>query len=162
MTAKYLLRRIGGFIMTVILLSGIAIMSSDTAQAQGRVQRRVVIVRPYRSYGPFGSWGFGPRYRYDPFGYRYDAFGYPYDPFGYDSFRYSQYVFRNGDAAVNQGYKDGLKTGESDGKKAKSFSPERSHYFHDAGFGNFGEAYRSGFARGYRVGYGSGSSRLGL
>ncbi len=153
MKTKYLLRRIGGVILSAILLSGIAIMSGERAQAQGRVQGRVVIVRPYRVYRPFSPWGFGGR--------RYDAFGYPYDPFGFDSFRYSQYVFRSEGAAVNQGYKDGFRTGESDGKKAKSYSPDRSHYFQEAGFGNFGEAYRSGFARGYRVGYTSGSNGLG-
>ena len=27
-------------------------------------------------------------------------------------------------------------------------------HFHDAGFGNFAEAYRSGFSHGYRDGYG--------
>jgi len=126
MKGKYLLRRLGGFILAAFLLSGIAIMSSSTAQAQVRGRGRTVIVRPYRVYRPFynRNW-FG-----SPFGYD------PYDRFGY----YSQYVFRDGEAAVNQGYKDGYKTGEKDGRKAKSYSAERSHYFHDAGFGNFGEA----------------------
>jgi branched-subunit amino acid permease len=31
-----------------------------------------------------------------------------------------------------------------------------AHYFHDASFGNFAEAYRSGFSNGYRDGYGGG------
>ena len=37
-----------------------------------------------------------------------------------------------------------------------SYDPARSHYFHDAGFGNFAEAFRSGFSNGYRDGYGGG------
>ena len=87
--------------------------------------------RPYRSF-----WGY-------PYGY------YPY---GYD-FRYSQYVFSSTDSAANGGYEQGFKTGRDDGKKAKSFNPERSHYFQEAGFGNFGEVYRASFSRGYREGY---------
>jgi hypothetical protein len=90
----------------------------------------VIIVRPYRPYRPFGWY-----------------------PYGYEPYAYNQYVFSSGDAANNQGYHDGYKTGKDDGNKAKSYSPERSHYFHDAGFGNFAEAYRGGFAQGYREGY---------
>ncbi|MCU1263719.1 MAG: hypothetical protein JWM21_37 [Acidobacteria bacterium] len=143
MRTNKLLRKIGGFIMAAILLSGVAIAAGNTAQAQGRGQRRVVIVRPYGFYRPYNPY----RSRW----YGRSRFG--YDPFGYDSFRYNQYVFDNGERAMSQGYHDGFKTGESDGKKSKSFSAERSHYFHDAGFGNYSEAYRSGFSRGYREGY---------
>jgi hypothetical protein len=142
MKTKYFVRRIGGFIMAAILLSGIAMFGGSAVQAQGRFHRRVIIVRPYRPY----RWGFGPRWGYSPYGY---------------DLRYSHYVFDNGDQAANQGYTDGYKTGQSDGKKSKSFSAERSHYFHDAGFGNFAEAYRLGFSRGYREGYDFGNSGAG-
>lgn len=137
------LRKLGGFLLSTFLLSGIAMMSGTTVQAQGRGHRRIVIVRPYRVYRPFygyRSW-WGYLYRYDPFS--------PYG--GY----YRQYVFSNSEAAVNQGYKDGFNTGQKDGKKAKSYDPQRSHYYQEAGFGNFGEVYRSGFSRGYRDGYSS-------
>jgi hypothetical protein len=134
-------------ILATLLLSGIVVFSPSTAEAQTR--RRVVIVRttPYRIYRPFGYrswWG-------SPWGY---------DPWGYDSyrFRYGQYVFDNHDEAVSAGYKQGFKTGRDDGKKAKSFSFQRSHYYKEAGFGNFGEVYRSGFARGYQEGYRVGSN----
>ncbi|HEV7395201.1 MAG TPA: hypothetical protein VGN86_01720 [Pyrinomonadaceae bacterium] len=140
MRGRNLLKKIGGFILAAILVSGIAVFASDTTQAQGRgFRRRVVIVRPYRFYNPWS----------------YRRFGY------YDSFRYNQYVFDNGDKAVSQGYSDGYKTGKDDGKKSKSYSPERSHYFHDSGFGNFAEAYRSGFSNGYREGYNVGSNGVG-
>ena len=151
MKGKYL-RRIGGLILATLMLSATAFVSSSTAQAQGR--RRIVIVRPYpyRIYRPFG---FGYRSRWD-YPYGYNRWGYdPWSPYG--SY-YRQYVFREDESAVNQGYKDGFNTGKNDGKKAKSFSPQRSHYYHDAGFGNFAEVYRSGFSRGYQDGYRVGSN----
>jgi hypothetical protein len=121
-----------------LILAGLLIaaplvsLSSTTVQAQ----RRVVVVRTYR---PF----------YRPWGYR--RFG--YDPyFDYYS-RYGQYVFSGSDAAYDHGYKDGLKTGVGDAKHRRSYDPERSHYFQEAGFGNFGEVYRSGFAHGYADGF---------
>ena len=137
MTRRYF-SRIGSLILTAFLLSGIAMMSGSAVQAQGRGHRRVVIVQPFGFYRPFG-----PYRRWN---------GYPY---GYNPYAYSQYVFRTGDVAADQGYEDGYKTGADDGHKAKSFSAERSHYFHDAGFGNFAGAYREGFVRGYRQGYDS-------
>lgn len=130
---KNLIRRIGGFIVALVLLTGVGLMSAPEAQAQRR--GGVIIVRPYRPFRPFG------------YPYRW------YGPYGYYS-QYSQYVFSNPESAENQGYHDGLKTGSEDGRKHKSYSPERSHYFHDAGFGNFAEAFREGFSRGYREGYG--------
>lgn len=126
---KNIVRRIGGFMLAALLLTGVGLMSATTAEAQWRHRGRVVIVRPYR------PWGFG--YRYQPY----------YNP-------YSQYVFSNPESADSSGYRNGLKVGEEDGRKHKSYSPERSHYFQEAGFGNFAEAFREGFARGYREGYG--------
>ena len=133
MKGRYL-KRIGGFILAALMLSGVAFVSAGTVEAQFR--RRVIIVRPYRPFGYRSFWGW-------PYGY------YPY---GYD-YRYGQYVFSGTDSAANHGYEQGFKTGKDDGKKAKSFEPERSHYFQEAGFGNFGEVYRAGFSRGYRDGY---------
>jgi hypothetical protein len=156
-------KRIGGFILAALMLSEVAFASASTAEAQGRQGRgRVVIVRPYpnRIYRPFGydRWGYD-RWGFDRFGrdrWGNERFGYdPWSPYG--SF-YRQYVFDNSDKAVNQGYNDGLKTGKDDGKKAKSFNPQRSHYYHDAGFGNFAEVYRSGFSKGYQEGYRVGSN----
>jgi len=144
--SKYF-KRIGGVLLATLLLSGIVFLSPSTAEAQRR--RRVIIVRPnpYRIYRPFGygyrSW-WGRPWGYDPWGYD------PWSPYGS---RFRQYVFDNREEAISQGYKQGFKTGKDDGKKTKSYSPERSHYYQEAGFGNFGEVYRSGFARGYQDGY---------
>ncbi len=132
MSGKYL-RRFGSFLLAALLLPGmITLLSSTTAQAQ----RRVVIVRTYR---PF----YRPFYR-DPF----------WDPYWYDrSSYYNEYVFSSSNRAANQGYHDGLKTGQSDVEHRRSYDPERSHYFHEAGFGNYASAYREGFARGYSDGF---------
>jgi hypothetical protein len=126
---KSLMRRIIGLVLTALLLTSLLILTGVTAGAQTRTQRRVVVVRPFRHY--------------DPFWHR-DRFDY---------YRYRQYVFSSSEKAYNEGYKDGLKTGDKDGRKGKSYDPERSHYFHDAGFGNYAEAYRNGFSSGYRAGY---------
>jgi hypothetical protein len=123
-----LFRRIVGFVLTAMLLAGSFIMATTPAAAQ-RVQRRVVIVRPIRPFRP--------------------------DPFRrFDYYRYRQYVFDDANEAYNEGYQSGLKTGSEDDRKGKSYDPQRSHYFHDAGFGNFAEDYRAGFENGYRAGYG--------
>src|SRR5262245_54722886 len=120
MKGKYL-RRLGGLLIATLLLFGIAFVSPSTAEAQRRFggHRVVVVRRPF--FGPFGFRGYYP-------------YGYPY-AYGY----YNQYVFDNGDSAANQGYEDGFQTGKKDGQKNKSYNPERSHYYHDSGFGNFAE-----------------------
>src|ERR1043165_539892 len=139
MKGKYL-RKIGGLALTALMVFGVAFVSSGEVQAQHR--RRVVIVRPYRPFG-FGyrSW----------WGYPY---GWGYGPWGYGA--YGHYVFDNSEEAVTQAYKDGFKTGRDDGKKDKSFDPQRSHYFKEAGFGNFADVYRPNFSRGYQDGYRAG------
>ena len=144
MRSKYL-RRIGGVALATLMLFGIAFISPENVQAQGR--RRVIIVRPI--HRPFG-WGYRNWWGYNRWGYD------PWSPYG--SY-YRQYVFDNSEKAVSQGYKDGFKTGKDDGKKAKSYKPERSHYYHDAGFGNYAEVYRSGFSRGYQDGYREGADQ---
>jgi hypothetical protein len=137
------LKKLGAVVFAALMLAGIGFASASSAEAQTR--RRVIIVRPYRFYSPFGyrNWWGNPYY--DSYYNRYN----PRSPY----YEYRQYVFNNSDKAEGEGFKQGFKTGRDDGKKDKSFSPERSHYFQEAGFGNFGEAYRSGFARGYQQGY---------
>jgi len=144
MRGNRLLRRIGGLVLVALLLCSVAIMSGTTAQAQrGRGGFRGGV-----GGGGFRG-GFGGRGRVGgrfirPYGF---FNGYPY---GY----YNQYVFSSSQAAESQGYNDGLKTGSSDARKGKSNDPERSHYFMNAGFGNFGETYREGFLSGYAQGFG--------
>lgn len=162
MKGKYL-KRVGGFVLGALMLSGIAFASATTAEAQGRqARRRVIVVRPNRFYRRFDVFGYD-RWGYDRWGF--DRFGrdrwgnerFGYDPWSPYGSRYRQYVFSNSEKAVSQGYKDGFKTGKDDGKKAKSFNPQRSHFYKDSGFGNFAEVYRSGFSRGYQEGYRAGN-----
>jgi len=137
MKGKYL-RKLGSLILTLLVLPGVvALFSSTTAEAQRR--GRVIIVRRpvYNPWWGYRSWG--PGWGYDPY-------------FDYYS-RYGHYVFDSSDAAFNQGFEDGSKTGRNDGKDRKSYNPQRSHYYQEAGFGNFGEVYRSGFLKGYDQGY---------
>jgi hypothetical protein len=138
MKTRYL-RKIGSLLFAVLMIAGAVFVAPGTAQAQRR--GRVVIVRPFG----FGPWGWG-------WGYGYGSWG-PYGTY------YSQYVFDSSDSALNQAYHDGFKTGRDDGKKDKSYNPQRSHYYRDAGFGNYADVYRSGFSRGYREGYSEGSGR---
>jgi hypothetical protein len=137
MKGKYL-RKFGALILTLLVLPGVvALLSSTTVEAQRR--GRVIIVRQ-PIYRPFSPWGWGYR-------------GWGYSPyFDYYS-RYGQYVFDNSDKAYNQGYTDGLKTGQGDAKNDRTYNPQRSHYYQEAGFGNFGEVFRSGFLRGYADGF---------
>ena len=136
MKGKYL-RKLGSLVLTLLVLPGVvALFSGTTAEAQRRV---IIVRRPV--YGRF----------YDPWGYR--PWGWGYDPyFDYYS-RYGHYVFNNSDTAFNQGYEDGSKTGRNDTKDRKTYNPQRSHYYQEAGYGNFGEVYRSGFLRGYAEGF---------
>ncbi len=135
MKGKYL-RKLGSLVLTLLVLPGVvALLSGTTAEAQ---RRRVIIVPRYRVYRPwwgYRSWGWGTS---------------PY--FDYYS-RYGHYVFDSSDGAFNQGFEDGSKTGRNDGKDHKTYNPQRSHYYQEAGFGNFGEVYRSGFLKGYDRGY---------
>jgi hypothetical protein len=137
MRGKNLLRRIAGFVLAASLVFGMAAMSSSTVQARGF----------HHGGGGFHTRVFiGPR-----FGYGYGYYGYPY--YGYPYGSYGHYVFGDNQGADSQGYHDGLKTGSSDARRGQSNDPERSHYFKNAGFGNFAEAYREGFLRGYSDGF---------
>lgn len=132
---KYL-RRLGGFILAFLLLPGVVtVLSSGTAEAQRR-GRVIIVRRPI--YRPF----------YRPWGWRWG-----YNPYNDYYSRYGHYVFDNSDKAFNEGYKDGVKTGRGDVKNRRTYDPQRSHYYQEAGFGNFGEVYRSGFLRGYADGF---------
>lgn len=131
MKGKYL-RRIAGFILMLVLVPAVGLVSSTTANAQ---HRGIIVVRPFpRFYGP--GWGW--------YGYPY-----PYPYYGYNS----NYIFGSRESAYDQGYRDGLKTGENDARRHQSYKPERSHYFHNSRYGNYAGEYRRGFDRGYEVGY---------
>jgi len=134
------LHKIAVFILMVLMVPGFLLVSSTTAQAQ----RRGGVVVVGRGYYPRFHRGFG-------FGW----YGYPYGgyPYGYYGYGYNNYVFGSADSAYDQGFRDGLKTGENDARRRQSYDPDRSHYFRNAGYGNFGGEYRNGFEHGYEEGY---------
>ena len=142
MKGKYLLRGIGGFVLSALLMLGVSMSSASTVNAQ----------RGFHG-GGFHGGGFrtrvfiGPRFGYGPW-YGYGPYGYPYSYYG-------RYVFGDSQAANSQGYEDGLKAGTGDARHHRTNNPERSHYFKDAGFGNFAQDYREGFERGYSAGFAS-------
>jgi hypothetical protein len=55
----------------------------------------------------------------------------------------------NNNQELNRGYQQGLNTGADDGRRNKSYSPERSRYYQRAS----SQALREGFIRGYDAGY---------
>ncbi len=142
MKGKSLLRGIPGLVLGAILLFAVTASSSTNVNAQGRFHGGF--------NGRFHGGGFHTRVFIGPtfgYGYRYPYwYGYPY---GYNG----RYVFWDSAAADNQGYYDGLKTAADDARHEHRYDPERSHYFRDAGFGNFADAYRAGFERGYSAGF---------
>lgn len=146
MKGKYLLRGIRNLLLGTLLIFGVAAMASTSAQAQVRFRGG------FHGSGSHTRVFIGPRVvigpRFGPYPYRYGYYPYGY-PYGY----YGQYVFGDSVAAGDQGYHDGLRTGEDDARHGRSYDPERSHYFKDAGFGNFAEDYRDGFERGYSAGF---------
>jgi hypothetical protein len=115
----------------VAVFGGFALLASDTVQAQQQRRRVIIVRRPI--HRPFWN----PWRRYDRL----------------DRMRYSRYVFDDPEEAANRGYKDGFKVGQGDAKNERTYKPERSHYYEEAGFGNYGEVYRQGFERGYAAGW---------
>jgi hypothetical protein len=147
MNFKNITHKLGGLALAALMLTGITIFSTMDVTAQRRIGRRPVVIvrqvspyRYYRPFRPFGWYGYG-------YGFYNDSF---YNP-------YSQYIFDNSEEAARKAANQGYKTGEEDGRKSKSFSFERSHFYKEAGFGNFGEVYRKNFARGYENGFAAGT-----
>ena len=148
MNGKNLRRKLGGFVLAASLVFGAAVMSSTAVQARGSHGGGGFHGGGFHG-GGFHGGGFRSRIFIGPgFGY-----GYPYGYYGYPYGAYGQYVFGDSVAADSQGYQDGMKTGSNDTHRGQSFNPERSHYFKDAGFGNFAQDYREGFLRGYGDGF---------
>ena len=136
MKGKNLLRGILNLVLGALLVIGVTAFTSTDANAQARFR------------GGFHGGGFHTRVFIGPgFGWYGYPYGYPY--YGYNG----RYVFGDNVGADSRGYYDGLKAGEQDARHGRSYDPERSHYFRNAGFGNFAAAYREGFERGYSAGF---------
>lgn len=144
MKSHYLSKRIGRILAALFFLVSIGLVSNTAVQAQYWPQDRDRDYRRDRDrdyrrdrdrdndrYGRNG--GYGNNGRYGNGGYQ---------------------------IAFNQGYQDGLYTGQNDGARGQSYNPQRSHFYrkgHSDG-GNYGryqdpQAYRQGFLQGYNQGY---------
>ncbi|HEX3084024.1 MAG TPA: hypothetical protein VHP99_05845 [Pyrinomonadaceae bacterium] len=103
------------------------------------------------------------------------AQNWPYnqDPYGRQNRRDDRYRRGGGNnnmyqIAAQQGYQDGMYTGQNDATKRQNYNPQRSHFYRNGhgdngSYGNNGryggnsyqyqEAYRQGFMQGYNEGY---------
>jgi hypothetical protein len=147
MKSNYLSKKIGRILLTLAFLVGVGVASSTAVQAQWPWERNQS--RRDRDYR-----------RDRDRDYRRDR--------DRDYRRNDQYG-RNGgygniaQAAMNQGFQDGLYTGSSDAQRGQSYNPQRSHFYKNGhgdngnyGYGNsyqFQQMYRNGFLRGYQQGY---------
>lgn len=139
MKSHYLRNKIGRILLALSFLVGIGIASSTTVQAQW-------------------PWGQNRDDRRDR-DYRRNR----------DNRRDDRYG-RNGSIyqiAVNDGYRDGVFTGQRDAQRNQNYNPQRSHFYRnghgdDGRYSNNGrygggyqyqQAYRDGFLRGYDQGF---------
>jgi hypothetical protein len=74
-------------------------------------------------------------------GYRNDGY--------YNNGSYGNNGYYNNNQELNSGYQQGINTGADDGRRNKTYSPERSRYYQSAS----SQAFREGFIRGYDAGY---------
>lgn len=142
MKLQYLSGKVGRIVAALFFLVSMGLMSSTAVQAQYWPQDRD---RDYRRDRDDDR----NRRNNDDWRRRNGGYG-----------NYSQ-------AAYQQGYQDGIYTGQNDGSRGQSYNPQRSHFYrngHGSGGGYYGnngrygdrqfeQAYRQGFLQGYDQGY---------
>jgi hypothetical protein len=167
-------KRIGGAVITLLMVAGFSLAAGSTAQAQYRHDRdddrnRHERDRDWRRNSNSNVYdrnrnGVDDRYERgsiydrnrDGVDDRYERNG------GYYGNRggYGNYGGYN-QAALNQGYQDGLSTGASDARRGQSYNPQRSHYYREAPSQAFRQGFLQGYERGYREYAGYGNGRYG-
>ena len=165
---KKSINRIGGALLTLVMVAGFSLAAGSTAQAQYRQypgarnrhdRRDREIRRQQQQQRDSGYYGRDPRDRDGDGDYdQRDAYiiqqqqrrNGGYGTYGNNG-GYGGYGNNGGynQAAMNQGYQNGLNTGASDAQRGQSYSPQRSHFYKDAS----SQAFREGFVRGYDEGY---------
>lgn len=152
MKSIHLTGKVGGFLLALSVMFGIALASGTTAQAQYRNDQDGQYRRDRdwrrdrdrdrdddedrdrdrdRRDDRYGRYGNNGRYG------RYGGYG---NNGGYNN------AYR---IEMDQGYQYGLNTGASDAQRRKSYNPQRSHYYKNAS----SQAFRDGFLQGYDQGY---------
>jgi hypothetical protein len=159
MKLHYFSQRVGRILAALLFMIGIGLVSSTAVQAQWWPQNQDRD-RDYRRDRDRDD----DRYRRDRDDDRYRR-----DRDQNDDWRYR----RNGrydnvsQIAVNQGYQDGVYTGQRDAERGQNYNPQRSHFYrnghgadgyysNNGRYGNryqYEQAYRQGFLRGYDEGF---------
>lgn len=165
MKSHYLRKHFGRILLAFSFIAGVGLMSDTAVQAQGRNRDRDYRRDDRRDR----DWDYRrSRDRRDD---QYSRNG------GYNNGGYNNGVYNNGrygnggyggygnvsQAAINQGYQDGLYTGSNDAQRGQNYNPQRSHFYRNGhgdngnyGYGGgyrFQQAYRDGFLRGYDAGF---------
>jgi hypothetical protein len=149
MKSHYLRKNIGRVLLAFSFIVGVGLVSSTAVQAQWRNRDRDDRRDRDRDYN---------RSRDNRRNDQYGRNG------GYNNGRYGNggYGGNISQAAINQGYQDGLYTGSSDAQRRQNYNPQRSHFYRNGhgDNGNYGyggyqsqQAYRDGFLRGYDAGF---------
>lgn len=149
MKSNYLRNKLGRILFATSFLVAIGVVSSTAVQAQWRPQNRDNRNRDYR------------RSRDD----RRDR-----DYRRNRDYRRDDRYGRNNSSdqvAINDGYRDGVYTGQRDAQRGQSYNPQRSHFYRNGhgdngrssnngrygGGYNYEHAYRQGFVSGYDQGF---------
>jgi hypothetical protein len=153
MKYHYLSGRVGRIVAALLFMISIGVISSTSVQAQWWPQNRDRDYRRDRDDDRYRrDRDDDDRYRRQNDDWRYRRNG------GYGN--YSQMAYQ-------QGYQDGVYTGQNDGQRGQNYNPQRSHFYrngHGDGGGYYGnngrygdrqfeQAYRQGFLQGYDQGY---------
>jgi hypothetical protein len=163
-----LINRIGSAIITLLMVAGFSLAAGSTAQAQYRQYPDGRVRQERRDRDD--------RYRRDRRADRRDrdrdgdgdydrrdeairrqqerngGYGTNGNNGGYGTYGRNGGDGNNGgynQAALNQGYQNGLNTGASDAQRGQSYNPQRSHFYKEAS----SQAFRDGFMQGYEQGY---------
>ena len=169
MKSHYLSGKVGRIVAALFFLVSIGLVTSTSVQAQWYPQNR----DRDRDYRRDRDRDDDDRYRdrdYRRDRDRDDDDRYRRNRNQNDDWRYR----RNGGGygnysqmAYQQGYQDGIYTGQNDGARGQSYNPQRSHFYrngHGDGGGYYGnngrygdsqfkQAYRQGFLQGYDQGF---------
>jgi hypothetical protein len=161
MKSHYLRHRIGRILLALSFLVAIGVTASTVVQAQWPNDRRDrrdrrERDRDYRRDRDRDRDDYSRNRDYR----RNDQYGRNGGYGGYGNDGYGNIA----QAAVNQGFQDGLYTGSRDAQRRQSYNPQRSHFYRNGhgdnggygGYNNsyqFQQAYRNGFLRGYDQGF---------
>jgi hypothetical protein len=148
MQSIHLKGKVGGFLLALSVMLGIALASGTTAQAQYRNdqggQNRGD--RDWRRNRNRDRDRDRDRDRRDD---RYGRNGQYGNNGGYGGYG-NNGGYNNGyRIEQDQGYQAGLNTGTSDAQRGQSYNPQRSHYYKNAS----SQAFRQGFLQGYDQGF---------